>query len=525
MQTRRDQVQAHAFVAGRLVSAMLRAEPDAPATPLRRFVVGAFCGVLAGVILVAGAGAFGYLRPGGNKAFRAPGALIVAKETGSRYVLVDGALRPVLNYASAKLILGDELHVVSASRNSLKGVPHGLPVGIPSAPEALPEPTHLDAVNWHVCSTVRPDEAGEDKPFVTLRVGAAAPAGAALGAEEALLVATPDGTRWLAWNGRRLRVRGPAALGALGYADARPALVGPAWVNALPAGPDLASPQVPGRGRPGQRVRGRPARVGQVFAVPGASGEQFFLLARDGLAALSPTGAALALADPRIKDAYPGQRPHLLRLDAAGLAAAPRTDRAVVDPGLPVTPPALADNPAGLPPCLQITVGGRAGADVRVALAPEAGGPAPLRQLAASVGGGNDKQGGQPGPPPPVNPGPSVPAAPAGPDPEDAAGQADEVGVEPGAGLLVRALPAPGVADGAKFLLVDIGVRYPLPDDQAAAALGYADAAPVPVPVPTILLGLIPAGRPLDPEAAKQTQPIAPQSSASTASTPSDPGT
>jgi type VII secretion protein EccB len=513
MQTRRDQVQAHAFVAGRLVSALLRAEPDAPVTPLRRFTVGMFCGVLAGVILIAGFGVFGYIRPGGNKAFRKPGALIVAKDTGSRYVLVDGALRPVLNYASAKLILGSDLHVVSASRNSLKGVPHGLPVGIPSAPEALPDPADLDAVSWQACSAVRPDAAREDKPFVTLRVGAG-PAGPALGPDEALLVATPDGTRHLAWNNRRLRV-GQAALGALGYADARPDLVGWAWINALPAGPDLAPPRVPGRGRPGPRVGGQPARVGQVFQVTGAAAAQHFILARDGLAPLSPTGAALALADLRARAANPGQQARATQIDAGALAAAPRSSQTLLDPGLPLTPPALADNPTGQAPCLHITVGGPDGAEVRIALdtpAAPAGANAaiaPLRLASASVGDGPGKQGG---PALPVNPDPPIlPGPPPGADPDKATAstsQADEVVVEPGGGLLIRALPAPGVADGAKSLLVDTGVRYPLPNDQAAAALGYAGTSPV--PVPTILLGLIPAGQPLDPEAAKATQPITP---------------
>jgi type VII secretion protein EccB len=518
MQTRRDQVQAHTFVAGRLVSAMLRAEPDAPVTPLRRFVIGMFCGALAGVILIAGFGAFGYLRPGGNKAFRQPGALIVAKDTGSRYVLVDGALRPVLNYASAKLILGDDLHVVSASRGSLKGVPHGLPVGIPSAPDTLPDPADLDAVNWQVCSTVLPDAAREDKPFVTLRIGAG-PAGLALGADEALLVAAPDGTRYLAWNNRRLRIGGQAALGALGYADARPDLVGLAWLNALPAGPDLAPPRVPGRGRPGPRVGGQPARVGQVFKVPGAAGQQFFLLARDGLAPLSATGAALALADPRARAAYPGRRAQAIRLDAAALAAAPRSSRPLLDPGLPPVPPLLADNPTGLAPCLHIAVGSRDGADVRIALntpaAPAApagaSAAAPLNLAPASVGGGQGGPARPVDPDPPALPG--IPARPPGPEAEDAGGHADKVEVEPGTGLLIRALPGPGVADGAKVLLVDTGVCYPLPTDQAAAALGYGSAAAV--PVPTILLGLIPTGRPLDPEAAKQTQPITPQTGAS----------
>lgn len=36
MQNRKDQVQAHQFVVARLTAGLLRADPDAPETPLRR---------------------------------------------------------------------------------------------------------------------------------------------------------------------------------------------------------------------------------------------------------------------------------------------------------------------------------------------------------------------------------------------------------------------------------------------------------------------------------------------------------
>ncbi|MFD0567150.1 hypothetical protein ACFQ2M_38235 [Kitasatospora saccharophila] len=36
MQSRRDQVQAHLFVMGRVAAGVLRAEPDAPDTPVGR---------------------------------------------------------------------------------------------------------------------------------------------------------------------------------------------------------------------------------------------------------------------------------------------------------------------------------------------------------------------------------------------------------------------------------------------------------------------------------------------------------
>jgi type VII secretion protein EccB len=484
MQTRRDQVQAHAFVAGRLVSAMLRAEPDTPNTPLRRFVVGAFCGVLAAVLLIAGFGIFGYLKPGGKKAFRQPGALIVEKETGSRYVLVGGELRPVLNFASAKLILGSDLRVVSTSRNSLKGLPHGLPVGIESAPDALPDSRNLDAANWQVCSVRRPDETGAEQPFVTLRVGRTH-AGAEFDDQQAILVGTSDGTRYLAWNNRRLRIQDDATLGALGYADAPIHPVGSAWINALPVGPDLKPPEVADRGQAGPVISGRPTRIGQLFEVESAGARrQFFVMTRNGLGAVTPTGAALILGDARTKQAYPGRPVAALPLDPATLATAPRADQPLLDAGLPPAPPAISAAGSDEVPCLQIRVGGENGADVSVA----ALGPAGSADPASPTGpGGPDQADGRRGP----------------------AGLADQISVEPGAGLLIRALPSPGVADGTKYLLVDTGFRYPLPDEEAVGALGYGAVSAV--AVPTTLLSLIPAGRPLDPAAATATQPVAPQ--------------
>jgi type VII secretion protein EccB len=477
VQSRRDQVQAHSFVAGRLVSAMLRAEPDAPATPLRRFTVGVFIGGLVGVILIAGFGIFGFIKPGGKKSFRNPGSLIVEKETGTRYILVDGVLRPVLNFASAKLILGNDLRVVNTSRNSLKGVPHGVPVGIDSAPDFLPDVKQLSGPgsrDWQVCSPLQPNVSGQNEPFVTLNIGRG-PGERALDDGEALLVRTGDGTLYLAWKDRRLRIPNDAVLGALGYGSARQHEVGPAWVNALPAGPDLEAPNVPGRGEPGPSIGGQPTRIGQLFEVQAPEAQQqYFLLTREGLVPFTPTGAALFLGDVRSQKAYPDGRVVAVPLDPAALATSPRIERPILNPGLPVSPPQVTSAVDDEIPCLQIAVGSEDGPDVRIALGQP---PAPVAGSGAGAGGGGRL--------------------------------ADQVTVQPGGGLLIRDLPAPGVNDGARYLLTDNGIRYPLPDDGAITTLGYAGVPPV--AVPTTLLGLIPAGRPLDPNAAKSTSAVAPQ--------------
>jgi hypothetical protein len=94
---------------------------------------------------------------------------------------------------------------------------------------------------------------------------------------------------------------------------------------------------------------------------------------------------------------------------------------------------------------------------------------------------------------------PVVGATPQGTDPA----RADLVVVGAGAGLLVRDQPAPQAVDGALYLIVDTGVRYPLPDQQTADVLGYGDVTPLPLPAP--VLALLPVGNPLNREAAHAT--------------------
>src|SRR5438552_944633 len=97
MQSKRDQVQAHRFMMNRLSAAILQSEPDAPSTPMRRFSLGTFGGAMIAVLLVAGSAMFGVLLHGGSTAYRTPGAIIVEKDTGNRFLLLDGTLHPVLN--------------------------------------------------------------------------------------------------------------------------------------------------------------------------------------------------------------------------------------------------------------------------------------------------------------------------------------------------------------------------------------------------------------------------------------------
>jgi type VII secretion protein EccB len=472
MQSKRDQVQAHMFLMGRLTSSMLRADPDGPESPQGRTNRGVALGIIIALVVSAGAFVIGLISPGTKDSWRSSGALIVDRDTGSRYLYLDGRLRPVRNYASARLLGGDGLKSTDVRTASLRSTPRGTPVGVPGAPDSLPGADDLATGPWQVCST---PAAGVPTPrspgllaTTTLAVGGAAD-GRGLDGTVALLVAGPDSSRHLVWRGSRFRLdRAGGALGALGYDSARPVPVSAAFLNSLPAGPDLAPPQVPERGGKGPALEGRATRFGQVFKVasPGAA-ERYYLLRPDGLAPLTATGAALALGDPRTRaDAYDGRAPVAVGLGADALEG--RLAPAGESPDLaelPQSPPELVEVTAEQLVCVRVQPDDR-GPRVSVSLvAPHSLGPV---------------------------------AHPPAENLTPACAPVDQVTVPPGGGALVRALGAGGSRLGdTLYLVTDTGMKYRVPTQDALRALGYGSARPRELPSP--LLSMLPTGPDLDP--------------------------
>ncbi|MFD9123233.1 type VII secretion protein EccB [Kitasatospora sp. NPDC059571] len=467
MQSKQDQLQAHLYVLGRVVSALTRGEPDAAETPMRRFTGASFGGsVLAGV-LVAGAAVLGLVLPSSGTAWRAPGTLVVEKETGTRYLLVDGVLHPVLNYASARLLVGSQLHVEYVAAKTIGAVPRGVPLGIPGAPDALPQPGWPGGRDWALCADPAVGEASASVRTV-VALGSARPIPTPLD-EGALLVQGPDGRLYLAQHDQRMLVPDRAALVVLGYGSSQPWRVSAPWLAALPTGPDLRAPEVPGRGADGPRVGGQPTKAGQVLAVStgtgGGTGTSYFLVLQDGLAPLSALEATLLIGEPATRGAYPGGRVAAVPVNSSDAAAVPLSATKVAVGGLPTVIPALVEPVDGRPqaPC------------VRVGLAAD-GSVATVRLgLTDSV----TTDGSQ--------------------------AAANRALLPPGGGLLAQVRAAPGVQGGKEYLVTDLGAKYPLGAD-AAAALGFSENSPT--TVPSNLLDLLPTGPALDQGNAAQEQPV-----------------
>ncbi len=478
MHSKRDQVQAHLFVMGRLASAMLRAEPDDAESPLGRTNRGAAIGVIIAVLVCAGAFVFGLIKPGGNDSWRTGESLIVDKQTGARYLYLDGRLRPVRNYASAQLIAGGGLGVTTVGTSSLAGTPHGTPVGIPDGPEALPATGDLDTRPWLVCSGLDPRTTGVVRATTTLALGTDAPqditGGRELGQAEALMAVGPDGTEYLLWQGSRLRLDEKAnAAGALGYGSVTPRPASAAFLDAFPLGPDLAPADVPDRGANGPSLAGRSTRIGQLFRVdvPGAA-PRYHLLKKEGLVPLTATGAALLLGDPETREkAYGGAAATVATLgaDALGEHLAPRSEAATVTPGKqPETPPKVVEVPDESVACADVD-----SAEGRV-------------RVGASV-----------------LPHGALPQAVQPPAPEvvPACLKVDTIAVRAGKGALVRALSASGSALGdTTYLVTDEGVKYRMLSQEGLKALGYEGVEER--TMPASMLDMLPSGPDLTPEAA-----------------------
>ncbi|MDL5204556.1 type VII secretion protein EccB [Streptomyces sp. ALI-76-A] len=486
MQSKRDQVQAHGFMMGRLSSGLLMADPDAPESPLGRTTRGVIFGLLVTVLIGAGATVYGLLRPGGNDGWRDGEHLVVNRDTGARYLWTgtDGVLHPVRNYASARLIGGSDLATEDVGTASLGDTPVGAPLGIPGAPDTVPEPGRLDDGAWHMCVT-GPEGAlpstsgagagtGVNAPGATTVVAGAPLDSAGIGGDRGVLVRGPDGTEYLVWRGSRLPLdRAADARNALGYGSERPMPVSAAFLDALAPGPVLSPPEVPGRGERGPELGGEASRIGQLFkiSVPGG-GSTYHLLRRDGLVPLTRLGAALVLGDPATQeDAYQGRSPEVRTVGADALREHRAKDADQAGSAeLPDAPPVPRSTPRGTALCAKVD-GGDGGARISSVLVP-------LAQLGpVAVPQGTDQ---------PV---------------ERACTPPDAAVVRPGHGALVRALHASGAAHaGTTYLVADNGVKYRVPSTDALDALGYGagDIGSVPAP----LLAAFPTGADLDPAVA-----------------------
>ena len=443
MQSRRDHLQAYQFAVERLARAAVtgpNTASAAPGAPLRRATLGVSIGVVISVLLCVGALVYGFISPAPSSAWRSPGAIIVEKETGTSYLLLNGELHPTANYASALLVAGQNSSVQFVPRAELAGIPIGDTIGISGAPADVPATSSLLPGRWALCS--RQDGS------VVLDLDPAGRTGPGPDGERVFVSSTNSSSpaEYLVWNSVKYPLPQQNVLSALGLGDQQPSAVDPAWLAALPTGSAVVPPAVPRLGAVGPQVDGAAAPIGTLYSTAAGGDEEDYILLSDGLAPITRTEAALFEVAGRAT-------PRQISTTAVA-AAAISADRALLT-ALPDFLSGPVFTPSSEALCVrQTSPGSTAGSTV-------------VTETASTV-------------------------------------NADPAVVLPsGSGMLVEPPGQSSVlSDPIVYLIADSGERYLIDSSDAVDALGYGSVGRVVMPASVI--ELIPAGPDLDTDAAAQ---------------------
>ena len=297
MQSRRDQLQAYRFLTRRALAALVVGEPDVPEPPMRRLSLTTITGIMVAILVAAGFGVYGLIKPGSNTKLSS-GTIYIERETGARFVLIDDKLHPTLNYTSAVLaaVTGEQqgkVAVKTVSASTLAHKPHDSTIGIDGVPDSLPRNTNrLVRSPWTVCSQVVAQQTDDNIAKVSVSVGDSAQTTPLPQPDDGVVVASPSSTqRYLLWHGERLEIASPVVARALNLQTGQPLLVGTAFLNALPQGPRLTVPSIPSAGQLGSSVGNTPTYVGQLVQI--ADDGSYLLVLSDGVVGVQPFEAAL----------------------------------------------------------------------------------------------------------------------------------------------------------------------------------------------------------------------------------------
>ncbi|MFC7308693.1 type VII secretion protein EccB [Streptomyces monticola] len=370
MAKRRDELAAYTFARKRTVAAFLAPEPGGSEEGAPRPVRTVMPSLAIGVVLVIGFIAWGVIKPAAPKGWDTPGEhIIVDSDSTTRYIVLkeggDKVLHPVLNYASAKLLLDKgkgTVIEVPAKEIDKSGIRHGSTIGIPYAPDRMPAKDDAETPKtWAVCE--RPAKGGKtlDRAVFVLNKEDAEAVNdeGKVSSKEALYVYEPESKLRFLVDGKgnvfRLGnnevnadpVQTRNLLNAVVGGSAEPQPVSAQWLKTLRDRGPITFPDVPGAGGT-TGVQGLPEEattIGKVLKAEDAQGEGYFVVLKDEVAAISPFVAGLLRNSPTAKLAYGTESAEPIEVDATDITAANggEVPEFFNDKGWPQRPPKQAN--------------------------------------------------------------------------------------------------------------------------------------------------------------------------------------
>jgi len=416
----------------------LRAVNESIRAPAQSLTVGFVLAVLA----LAGCLVLGLLRPQSGAA-TAP--IVMERQSGALYVRLGDTLHPVLNLASARLIMKTNADPEPMAASAFGSDKLGPLLGIPGAPQFLGKPLEESESQWTVC---------DDADRTTVIVGSATQSDV-LRRDQALLVTpTTGGSMYLLFDGRRAVVNpGDAAVArAVGLDGQTPVPVSASLLNLIPETPPITAPRIPDIGKRGpDSLPGFP--VGSVLRVARSIGDEYYVVLTDGVQRVGQLAAELVrFSDSQGSRTAVSVAPDVIRAtkSVTRLPVSDFPDRAL--------PRSVA---AGTTVCVRWAHAASGNATVSFSLG---GLPVPAGQAPVALAQADGR-------------GPAI----------------DAVYLPPGRVAYVRSTSLSGgdARAGTRYLVSDTGVRFGVHDDDAAKDLGLP-ATMVAAPWP--LLAKLPAG-------------------------------
>lgn len=455
--TTRWQVSGYRFLVRRMEHALVRRDVRMLHDPMRSQSRAYAAGLILGIVVLAGCGVLALLRPqdkiGDNK-------ILIGKESGAVYVVLNDVVHPALNIASARLAAGDAPKAVIVKESELGKKARGPLIGIPGAPGVLNFDKDGKGRAWSVCDSMKMD-GGRD---LTTSVLAGDPElgekASVMGSDKALLVQGDDAT-YLVYDRKRARVdmTDRAVTDALNITGLTPRPISEGLLNAIPEVLEIKPPQIVDPGGIPDKPIGE-FRIGTVVQVSTADEAENYVVLRDGLQRISPLTADI------IRNSNPQPTGDTTINQTVRTRADVSNALRVED--YPVTAPAIVeakDQPVSCLSWKPITTATEDSGN-RAELSVITGVTLPMSEKAKLV--------------------PLAQADGSGPN-------ADSAYIPPGSGAYVQTT---GIEPDSRrkdslFYVADTGVRYGIKNAEAVKALGLPDN---PEPAPWPIVGLLANG-------------------------------
>ncbi|WP_167472202.1 type VII secretion protein EccB [Nocardia arthritidis] len=458
--TTRWQVSGYRFLVRRMEHALVRRDVRMLHDPMRSQSRAYAAGLIMAFVVLAGCGVLALLRPQDKIGSH---TILIGKDSGTAYAVIDGVVHPALNLSSAKLAANKAEGPVTVKESELGSKPLGSLIGIPGAPGAIHFDKDGKGQTWTVCDAPKGDT-GTDR-VVTVIVGGIELGDKAsnLPKDKALLVQGKDSV-YLIYNNRRARVnmKDPAVTYALNLANATPRPISEGLLNAIPEYPAIEPPTLTdGGGVPTYAINGH--RIGDVVQVTTSVGTtENYAVLRDGLQKVSPFTAEL------IRAANPPSSTNSM-IDSSTLAKISQLQTLKVDTYPEVAPQLISAREAP-DSCISWkpkTAVAKDSSGDRAELTVITGVNLPLADNAKPLTLAQSNNKGL---------------------------LADQFYMKPGTGAYVQTT---GIEPDSRrkdsiFYIADTGVRFGIKNTDSAKALGLEDVQPEPAPYP--IVGLIAIG-------------------------------